>query len=146
MKDNLIIVEFEALPLNQWFSRAVVSAYMADMDPNMEDLTEIKTAVSEAVSNAIIHGYCQKGEGKIRMEMRTLATDKLSVKIIDWGKGIEDVEKAREPLFTTASSKEQSGMGFTVMETFVDKVTIETEVGKGTAVTLIKKLDNYYEF
>lgn len=78
--------------------------------------------------------------------MRTLATDKLSVKIIDWGKGIEDVEKAREPLFTTASSKEQSGMGFTVMETFVDKVTIETEVGKGTAVTLIKKLDNYYEF
>lgn len=64
MKDNLIIVEFEALPLNQWFSRAVVSAYMADMDPNMEDLTEIKTAVSEAVSNAIIHGYCQKARGK----------------------------------------------------------------------------------
>ena len=108
---NPVIVEFEALPQNQGFARAVAGAYCAAFDPTVEELTEIKTAVSEAVSNSVIHGYEKKGRGKIRMELSMIDRDKLSVKITDWGKGIPDVKKAMEPLFSTEESGEMSGMG-----------------------------------
>ena len=141
---NRMKVEFEALPENQSFARSVVSAYAASSDPTAAELTEIKTAVSEAVSNSIIHGYGKTGTGKIVMEMKTIDRDKIYIKITDFGKGIADIKKAREPLFSTEEEQEMSGMGFTVMESFTDKVFVESEQGKGTAVTLIKYLDTYH--
>lgn len=145
MKKNYIKTEFEALPLNQSFARAVVSAYAAAKDPTVEELTEIKTAVSEAVSNAIIHGYEKKGKGRILMEMEELEPDKLLIRITDYGIGISDVKQAMEPLFSGLPEEEMSGMGFTVMESFMDKVLVETRPGEGTVVTLIKCLDTYYD-
>ena len=144
MESNFVTVEFEALPENQSFARSVVSAYAASSDPTAAELTEIKTAVSEAVSNSIIHGYVKTGTGKIVMEMKTIDRDKIYIKITDFGKGIADIKKAREPLFSTEEEQEMSGMGFTVMESFTDKVFVESEQGKGTAVTLIKYLDTYH--
>ena len=144
MESNFVTVEFEALPENQSYARSVVSAYAASSDPTAAELTEIKTAVSEAVSNSIIHGYGKTGTGKIVMEMKTIDRDKIYIKITDFGKGIADIKKAREPLFSTEEEQEMSGMGFTVMESFTDKVFVESEQGKGTAVTLIKYLDTYH--
>jgi len=144
MKKNYIRIEFEALPQNQSFARAVVSAYAADKDPTVEELTEIKTAVSEAVSNAIIHGYGKKGAGKILMEMEELAPDKLLIRITDYGIGISDVKRAMEPMYSTEADQEMSGMGFTVMESFMDKVFVDAKPGEGTVVTMIKYLDTYY--
>lgn len=144
MEKNFVSIEFEALPENQSFARSAAGAYCAAKDPTLEELTEIKTAVSEAVSNAIIHGYERKGTGKIRMEMQLLDKDKIMIKVIDFGKGIVDVKKAMEPMFSTEEGREMSGMGFTVMESFVDKVFVESKPGEGTAVTLIKYLDIYY--
>ena len=144
MESNFVTVEFEALPENQSFARSVVSAYAASSDPTAAELTEIKTAVSEAVSNSIIHGYGKTGTGKIVMEMKTIDRDKIYIKSTDFGKGIADIKKAREPLFSTEEEQEMSGMGFTVMESFTDKVFVESEQGKGTAVTLIKYLDTYH--
>ena len=144
MEKNYVCMEFEALPENQSFARAVVSAYLASKDPTLEELTEIKTAVSEAVSNAIIHGYQRRGKGKILLEMEFLDENKVTIKITDYGKGILDVKKAMEPLFSTEEEQEMSGMGFTVMESFVDKVLVESKPDEGTAVTLIKYLDTYH--
>ncbi len=144
MEGNIVKLEFEALPENQGFARSVVSAYCVSLDPTLEELTEIKTAVSEAVSNAIIHGYERKGTGKIEMELKTIDKDKVYIKITDYGRGICDIKKAMEPMFSTEENREMSGMGFTVMESFVDKVFVESEPDKGTAVTLIKYLDTYY--
>lgn len=143
MKKNYVCVEFDALPENQGFARAVVSAYCAAKDPTMEELTEIKTAVSEAVSNAIIHGYQRTGKGRIRLEMEFPERDRVKLTVTDYGKGIEDVRKAMEPMFSTGKDQELSGMGFTVMESFADKVFVESKPGEGTAVTLIKCLDVY---
>ncbi len=145
MKKNYVKVEFEGLPQNQSFARTVVSGYCAEKDPTMEELTEIKTAVSEAVSNAIIHGYERKGEGKILLELWQMEEDKIVIKITDYGRGIDDVAKAMEPLYSTEAEREMSGMGFTVMESFVDKVFVESKPGEGTVVTLIKYLDTYYD-
>ena len=144
MEKNYVCIEFEALPENQGFARAVVSAYLASKDPTLEELTEIKTAVSEAVGNAIIHGYQRKGKGKILLEMEMRGKDKVVLKITDYGKGIVDIQKAMEPLFSTEEEEEMSGMGFTVMESFVDKVFVESKPGEGTAVTLMKNLDVYH--
>ncbi len=144
MESNFVTVEFEALPQNQGFARAVCASYAGQLDPTLEELTEIKTAVSEAVSNAVIHGYERKGTGKIVMELKTMDQDKIFIKITDFGKGIRDVKKAMEPMFSTEEEREMSGMGFTVMESFADKVFVESEPGRGTAVTLIKYLDVYH--
>ena len=144
MRTNYTKIEFEALPQNQSFARALASAYVAAKDPTVEELTEIKTAVSEAVSNAIIHGYAKKGQGKILMELEELAPDKILIRITDYGIGISDVPKAMEPMFSTASDQEMSGMGFTVMESFMDKVCVEAKPGGGTVVTMMKYLDTYY--
>lgn len=144
MEKNRVVIEFEALPENQAFARAVAAAFCAAADPTMEELTEIKTAVSEAVSNAVIHAYDRKGTGRITMEMKWLDPDKVFISVTDYGKGISDIEKAREPMFSTREDQEMSGMGFTVMESFADKVFVESEPEKGTTVTLIKYLDTYY--
>ncbi len=144
MENNLVTLDFEALPENQGFARTVVAAYCAGLDPTIDEMTEIKTAVSEAVSNSIIHAYENRGKGRIHMEIKTVDKNKIYIQIIDYGKGIRDIEKAREPMYSTATDKEMSGMGFTVMESFSDKVLVKSEEGKGTSITLIKCLDVYY--
>ena len=143
MDRNIIKVSFDALPENQGFARSVVSGDLAMSDPTVEELAEVKTAVSEAVSNSIIHGYKDMDAGRIDMEMKMVGADRCVIRITDYGRGIEDVEKAREPMFSTESDREMSGMGFTVMESFADKVQVRSEPGKGTEVVLIKNLDLY---
>ena len=124
--------------VNEGFLRAVVSAFSALCDPTIEEINDIKTAVSEAVTNAIVHGYGEK-QGRIYIEAKILSENVLRIKIKDKGEGIEDVKKAMEPLFTTAGD-DRSGLGFTVMESFCDRVTVKSERGKGTLVTLTKKI------
>lgn len=139
--DNKMTVRFSAIGNNEAFARAVAAAFVAVMDPTVEELTEIKTGVSEAVSNAIIHGYRENPDGIVEVECSTDSQRRVVIVVRDWGCGIEDIEKAREPMFTTGSAEERSGMGFTVMESFMDRVEVESETGKGTAVTMTKRLD-----
>ena len=128
---------------NQSLARAIAAAYVSQADLTVEELTEIRTAVSEAFSNAAIHGYKKEG-GSVTMEFSFISGDTVMIKIIDEGIGIEDVTKAMEPLYTTDTDDNRSGMGFTVMESFMDKVKVESKPGEGTTVTMIKKLDTYY--
>ena len=124
--------------VNEGFLRAVTSAFSALCDPTIEEINDIKTAVSEAVTNAIVHGYKEK-QGRIYIDAAILPDNILRIKIKDKGEGIEDVKKAMEPLFTTAGD-DRSGLGFTVMESFCDKVRVRSVRGKGTVVTLTKKI------
>lgn len=141
MNSNRVLAEFIALPENEGFARMLASAFAAPLDPTMEEITEIKTAVSEAVSNAVIHGYASSGIGMIKMEMSYNDKGVVTITVEDNGVGIEDIEAAKTPLFTTGAAEERSGMGFTVMESFMDRLIVESEKGKGTRVTLIKALD-----
>ncbi len=137
--DNCIKIEFLSKSCNEGFSRIAVAALASQLDPTLEQINEIKTAVSEAVTNAIVHGYSDC-IGKIYITAK-LTKNKLTVIIRDKGKGIENIEKAREPLFTTGDTNERSGMGFTIMESFMDSIKVRSEIGKGTKVTLVKKLE-----
>lgn len=134
-------VEFMSLGQNEAFSRAIVANFANQIDMTVEDLADIKTSVSEAVTNAIVHGY--RGTiGCIELFCRIYKNKKeyiLEIIIKDNGKGIKDIEKAREPLWTSAKEEERSGMGFTVMETFMDTVAVSSNIGRGTTVTLRKK-------
>jgi stage II sporulation protein AB (anti-sigma F factor) len=136
---NSFKITFLAKSANEGFSRSLVSAFITQLDPTLEELCDIKTAVSEAVSNAVIHGY-DKTVGIITLEMRLFSDYSVEITVTDCGKGIADIEKAREPLFTTKSEEERSGMGFTVMESFMDTLEIESEPGKGTRVFMKKCL------
>lgn len=138
--DNCIKIEFLSKSCNEGFSRVAVASLAAQLDPTLEQISEIKTAVSEAVTNAIVHGYCDC-IGKIYITAK-LTKNKLTVIIRDKGRGIENIEKAREPMFTTGNENERSGMGFTIMEAFMDSVKVKSEVGKGTKVTLVKVLES----
>ena len=138
---NQIKLEMRSKSENEAFARSVASAFTSQFDPTVEELTDIKTAISEAISNAIIHGYQDKVDGIIKMEIAATASGRIVIIVEDKGVGIEDIDKAREPLFTTGNSEERSGMGFTVMESFMDKVIVESTPGEGTRVTLIKVLD-----
>lgn len=124
---------------NESFSRVAASAFISPLDPTVSELVEIKTAVSEAVSNAVIHGY-DKTVGIITLEMRIFSDYTVEVTVTDSGKGIPDIEKAREPLYTTKTEEERSGMGFTVMESFMDALEVESEPGKGTKIFMRKRL------
>ena len=123
---------------NEAFARTVVSAYITRMDPTLEELADIKTAVSEAVTNSIIHGYNGKN-GEIQLNCEIQGKD-VYIEIIDQGVGIPDIEKAMEPLYTTKPEWERSGMGFAFMEAFTDELQVFSEVGKGTKVTLRKRI------
>ena len=136
---NKMTVSFLNRSINESFARTAVSAFVAQLDPTIEELTEIKTALSEAVSNAIIHAYEAK-EGMVTIEC-SLYDKTVELMIEDSGMGIENIDKAKEPLYTSKPEQERSGMGFTVMEIFMDKLTVESEVGKGTIVKMIKKLE-----
>ena len=136
--ENEMKIEFCSKSQNEAFARIVISAFVAQLDPTLEELSDIKTAVSEAVTNAIIHGY-EEYSGNVHMYCK-LTDNKVYIEIKDYGKGIDDVDKAREPLFTSKPELERSGMGFTVMETFMDEVEVETKPGVGTKIIMRKKL------
>ena len=137
-KRNEVKVEFLSKSENESFSRMVVASLVSQLDPTIEELNEVKTAVSEAVTNCIVHAYNGK-TGYIFLECK-LYDDEIQIGIKDNGRGIEDVAKAREPLFTTNTDMERSGMGFTVMETFMDTVNVDSIIGVGTKVTMTKKI------
>ena len=143
-------VQMEGVLENQAMARAIAAAYAAEMDPTVDELTEIKTAVSEAFSNAAIHGYGGNDDETVKkpvyMEFSTIAPETIMIKITDKGRGIEDIAQAMEPLFTTDTGQNRSGMGFTVMESFTDKLKVDSKPGEGTTVTMIKKMDTYYGF
>ena len=137
-KRNEVKVEFLSKSENEGFSRMVVASLVSQLDPTIEELNEVKTAVSEAVTNCIVHAYNSK-TGYIFLEC-ILYDDEIKISVKDNGRGIEDVNKAREPLFTTNTDMERSGMGFTVMETFMDTVNVDSIIGVGTKVTMTKKI------
>ncbi len=130
-------LEFLSKSNNESFARVVVAAFASQLDPTLEELSDIKTAVSEAVTNAIIHGY-EYGEGMVILESR-IQGNKIEIVVKDNGMGIADVDKAREPFYTSKPNLERSGMGFTVMETFMDSLEIESIKGKGTTVKMTKR-------
>ena len=137
---NEMRLHFPALGQNEAFARMAICAFLLPLNPTIEELADVKTAVSEAVTNAIVHGYAG-GRGTVRMHAYYTDETVLTVDIIDRGCGIADIEHAREPFYTTAPGDERSGMGFTVMESFMDSVEVASELGKGTTVRLIKRMD-----
>ncbi|MBU5293856.1 anti-sigma F factor [Anaerosalibacter bizertensis] len=134
---NYMKLEFASKSTNEAFARVVVAAFASQLDPTIEEISDIKTAVSEAVTNSIIHGY-ENVEGMVTIESR-IVDNEIEIIIKDDGKGIDDLEKALEPFYTSKPELERSGMGFTVMETFMDKLEVVSEPGKGTKVRMIKK-------
>ena len=140
MLDNKVCIEFVSRSENEGFARVAVAAFVSQLDPTIDELADIKTAVSEAVTNSIIHGYENKKEGIIRIEA-SISSNEVTITIIDNGRGIKDVEQAREPLYTSRPDLERSGMGFTVMETFMDSLNVESEFGKGTRIIMKKKFN-----
>ena len=136
--DNEMQIVFDSRSENEGFARMAVAAFASTLNPTVDELADIKTAVSEAVTNCIIHGYNQ-GPGKIYLECN-ISGRRLSVSVIDEGCGIADIQKAMEPLFTTRPELERSGMGFSFMEAFMDTVDVESGCGKGTRVVMTKEL------
>ena len=137
---NQMRIFFDAVSENEAFARLVAAGFFAQLNPTLAEITDVKTAVSEAVTNAIIHGYGKEG-GEIFLDMTADPAEKtLTVCVTDTGAGIQDVKKAMEPLYTTDTTGERSGMGFSFMEAFMDEVTVESEPGKGTAVTMKKHI------
>ncbi|MCD7785088.1 MAG: anti-sigma F factor [Oscillospiraceae bacterium] len=136
---NEMKVVFPALSVNESFARTAVSSFIGLMDPKMDELIDIKTAVSEAVTNCIVHAYRDKS-GDIELSVKVCPDRTVYIKIKDRGCGIEDIGQAMEPLFTTHPEEERSGLGFSVMESFCDDVKVTSKPGSGTTVTLRKKL------
>ena len=135
---NSATVEFLSRSANEGFARTTAACFAAQMDPTLDEVNDIKTAVSEAVTNAIVHAYPDT-LGKIVVKAKILDGNILEVTVRDWGKGIADVEQARQPLYTTGG-EERSGMGFTIMESFMDRLTVRSVPGRGTTVVLRKRL------
>ena len=139
MEQESMTLTMDSLSKNEEFARVAVAVFASRLDPTLEELNDIKTAVSEAVTNAVIHGY-QNGEGTIEICARAQADGLFTVTVKDTGIGIADIKKAMEPMFTTAPEGERSGMGFSFMEAFMDQVEVVSAPGKGTAVTMKKKI------
>jgi len=136
--DNEMTLTFLALSENEALARVAVTGFIAQLDPTIDELSEFKTVVSEAVSNAIIHGYEENGKGVVTVHAKR-EDDIVTVSVMDKGFGIEDVSQAMEPLFTTKSAMERSGMGFTIMDSFSDQLTVMSKWQEGTTVTFTKK-------
>lgn len=135
---NVMELRLLSLSENESFARSVVGAFATQLNPTLEEIADIKTAVSEAVTNAIVHAY-PSTVGDIRI-VAELSDQTLKVSIQDFGVGINDIAQARQPFYSTANDESRSGMGFTVMETFMDEVRIESIVGKGTTIKMLKKV------
>lgn len=136
---NEIKFTMPSLSVNESTARAVVSSFLIQADPTVEELSDIRTAVSEAVTNAVVHAY-RNSKGNIELVVKLLAGREVYIRIKDKGCGIEDVEQAMQPLFTTAPEEERSGLGFSVMSSFMDKLSVKSLSGKGTTVTMRKRL------
>ena len=136
--ENQVTLEFPSRSANEGFARAAAACFAAQLDPTLEEINDVKTAVSEAVTNAIVHAY-PDSLGKVVVKLRIRENHSLEIVVKDWGVGIEDVDKARTPLFTTGS-EERSGMGFTIMESFMDTLKVRSTPGKGTTVTMLRKI------
>lgn len=136
-------LEFDSIPSNESFARVVVAAFLTRLNPTMEEVADIKTAISEAVTNAIIHGYQNEVH---KIEIRAFVEGEIfTVSVQDFGVGIEDIEKAMEPLYTTRRDLERSGMGFVFMEAFMDTIKVESKKDEGTKITMTKKIGRRYE-
>ena len=136
---NEMKLQFPSKSANEAFARMAVSSFLAQMDPTVEELSDIRTAVSEAVTNCIVHGYPDK-VGIITVEAGIREDNRIVIRIKDKGKGIPDIEQAMEPMYTTCQTGERAGLGFVVMESFTDKLKVRSTVGKGTTVTMEKKI------
>lgn len=138
--ENYMKLEFQSKSSNESFARVVIAAFASQLDPTLEELSDIKTAVSEAVTNAIIHGY-EYGDGSIIMEA-LINNNTIEIIIKDNGKGINDIDQAMEPFYTSKPELERSGMGFTVMETFMDELNVESSENNGTVLKMKKKINS----
>ena len=136
--ENYMVMEFLSRSSNESFARTAVATFAAQIDPTLDEIGDIKTAVSEAVTNSIVHGY-PNTLGKIVVKVRILEKNTLEISVRDWGCGIENIDKAREPMFTTGG-EERSGMGFTIMESFTDRMRVKSSVGRGTTVVMQKRI------
>jgi stage II sporulation protein AB (anti-sigma F factor) len=136
--ENYIAIELLSRSANEAFARTAVAAFAAQLDPTLDELGDIRTAVSEAVTNAIVHAY-PDALGKISLRASIFDGNMLEIVVRDWGCGIADVEKAREPLYTTGG-EERSGMGFTIMESFMDSLAVRSKPGRGTVVTMKRRI------
>ena len=136
--ENYVKLEFLSRSSNESFARAAAAAFAAQLDPTLDELGDVRTAVSEAVTNAIVHAY-PDSLGKILLKLRIAQGGTLEILVRDWGRGIENVDQARQPLYTTGGA-ERSGMGFTILESFMDKLTVKSAPGKGTTVTMRKRI------
>lgn len=136
---NEMSLTFESRSANEAFARSAVSAFITQLDPTISELSDIKTAVSEAVTNCVVHAY-KETIGKIYINVRLFENGIIKIKVRDSGCGIADIEKAMEPLFTTSQNDERAGLGFAVMQSFMDNVKVKSAVNKGTTVTFTKKL------
>lgn len=138
--ENYMTVSFKSVSQNEAFARVTIAAFVTQLDPTVSDVTDIKTAVSEAVTNCIIHGY-ENEEGIVHLSCG-YSKGTVYIDVWDDGNGITDIEEARQPLFTSKPEMERSGMGFTVMEMFMDNVTVESSIGKGTKISMSKLIKN----
>ncbi|WP_062356159.1 anti-sigma F factor [Bacillus kwashiorkori] len=136
---NEMQLQFRALSQNESFARVTVAAFISQLDPTLDELTEIKTVVSEAVTNAIIHGYNNNSDGMVYISV-IINEQEVEIEIKDFGLGIQNIEEAKQPLFTTKPELERSGMGFTIMENFMDEMVVESKLNEGTTVRLKKYL------
>lgn len=137
--ENEMKMEFSALSSNEALARIAVAAFVSVLDPTLEEISDVKTAVSEAVTNAIIHGYDGIEGGRVKLNC-LIVKDVLHIEVTDTGRGIEDIDKAMEPLFTTKPELNRSGMGFPFMEAFMDDLEVISEPGKGTVIQMKKKI------
>ena len=136
---NKMELSFSALSVNEGFARSAVAAFCAELDPTVDELADLRTAVSEAVTNAIVHGYKERSAGTVYITVKNYVDRSVSVKIQDKGCGISDIRRAMTPLFTTDLNGERGGMGFSIMESFTDDLTVRSFIGKGTTVIMEKK-------
>jgi stage II sporulation protein AB (anti-sigma F factor) len=139
--NNFMTLQFASKSENEAFARITVAAFVSQLDPTLNELTDMKTVISEAVTNAIIHGYNNESDGVITISAQ-IEADTVYITIEDQGVGIENIEQARQPLYTSKPELERSGMGFTIMENFMDSMEVTTHVGKGTIVSMSKRIES----
>lgn len=138
---NSMTLQFDSRSENESFARITVAAFVSLLDPTLEELTEIKTVISEAVTNAIIHGYDNRPDGVIAISA-SIRGDTVHITVRDEGKGIEDVEQAKQPLYTSKPELERSGMGFTIIENFMDELEIVSGIGQGTTIRMARRIES----
>ena len=140
MRSNSMVLRVKAVPINESFARSVVAGFTVPCDPTVDVLNDIRTAVSEAVTNCIVHAYSGTGDGDILIEA-SIDDGVLSLSVSDYGKGIENLDRALQDFYTSKAGEERSGLGFTIMKSFMDSLEVKTEVGAGTVVKMTKKLN-----